>query len=271
MRKILVPTDFSDVAENALKYAIEIATKFDGELLLYHLYSMNKKLDYDWDFAEDEQPYVKDLEHKMSALKRKHEDVLTRKELSVQTKVEEHHIFTLFDTLAEKHEIDLIIMGSKGASGLEKVVFGSVAAEALDLATVPVIVVPPNISYHDLDQIVWATDLMDVSASAISPLQKLAERCSAHLTILNINSGKSNIESSQQIISHLKNVETSYHEAPLSESINQSINQFIKSNKCDLLCMIRREKGFFESLFHRSITKEQVYNTQTPLLVLPEV
>ena len=120
MRRILIPTDFSDIAENALKYAIEIAAKFDGELLLYHVYSMNKKLDYDWDFPEDEQPYVMDLERKMNNLKGKYKEEFKRKGISIETKVEEHHIFTLFDTLVRKHEIDLIIMGSQGATGLEK-------------------------------------------------------------------------------------------------------------------------------------------------------
>ncbi len=270
MRRILIPTDFSDIAENALKYAIEIAAKFDGELLLYHVYSMNKKLDYDWDFPEDEQPYVMDLERKMNNLKGKYKEEFKRKGISIETKVEEHHIFTLFDTLVRKHEIDLIIMGSQGATGLEKVVFGSVAAQASDLAKVPVIVVPPLYEYQAIDKIVWATDLNSVSANTLAPMQELAVRFNAHLTILNINTGESKKKSSHQIESYLQNVETTYQEAPLSESINQSINLFIKAMKCDLLCMIRREKGFFESLFQTSITKEQVYNTQTPFLVLPE-
>lgn len=55
----------------------------------------------------------------------------------------------------------------------------------------------------------------------------------------------------------------------MSKSINESINEFIRDHKSDLLCMIRREKGFFESIFKKSITKTQVYNTRIPLLVLP--
>ena len=59
MHKILIPTDFSHVADNALDYAIEIASKLKSELYLYHVYMMNKRSDYDWSFPNDQQPYVK--------------------------------------------------------------------------------------------------------------------------------------------------------------------------------------------------------------------
>ena len=127
MKKILVPIDFSTVAENALNYAIEIAAKFESELVLYHAYTFNKKFDYDWNFTEDEQPYVRNLEQKMSATVNKFKEKFIRNGLLIQTRVEELHVFTLFDRIVKKHEIDMIIMGSKGASGLEKVIFGSVA------------------------------------------------------------------------------------------------------------------------------------------------
>lgn len=271
MKKILVPIDFSTVAENALNYAIEIAAKFESELVLYHAYTFNKKFDYDWNFTEDEQPYVRNLEQKMSATVNKFKEKFIRNGLLIQTRVEELHVFTLFDRIVKKHEIDMIIMGSKGASGLEKVIFGSVASGTLDLAKVPVLVVPPNQSYQPLEQVILAIDLDHVSTNALSPLQKLATKFGTKVTILSINTGGSNKDAHHRVESFLKNVETTYHEAPMSKSINQSINEFIKINKYDLMCMIRREKGFFESLFQRSITEEQVYNTSIPLLVLPEV
>jgi Ethanolamine utilization protein EutJ (predicted chaperonin) len=56
----------------------------------------------------------------------------------------------------------------------------------------------------------------------------------------------------------------------MSKSINDSINEFIDKNKIDLICMVRREKSFFESLFKKSISKLQVYNSKIPLFVLPE-
>jgi nucleotide-binding universal stress UspA family protein len=270
MNKILIPTDFSPVADNALDYAIELAAKFKSELLLYNVYSMNKRIDYDWDFPKNEQPFIKKIEQRMNFTKGKFIEKITQKGLSIKTKIEECHIYSLFNQIPAKHNINLIVMGSKGASGLEKVIFGSVAGTALDLAEVPVLVVPPNHSFHTLEHIVLAIDLNEVATRVLLPLQKLAFTFGAKVTILYVDKG-SNKERQKKMDLTLKDVETDYLEVPMSKNINETINEFIEINKSDLLCMVRREKGFFESLFQKSITKDQVYNSSIPFLVLPEI
>ncbi|MCB9302888.1 MAG: universal stress protein [Lewinellaceae bacterium] len=119
MKKILVPTDFSLVADNALKHAIEIAEKFKSKLYLYHVYSFDR-FNYDLNFDDDEQPFAKEMERNMKKTKLKFIDVITQKGLSVQTMVERDNIFSLFGSSVKKHEFDLIIMGSKGCFGARK-------------------------------------------------------------------------------------------------------------------------------------------------------
>ena len=160
-------------------------------------------------------------------------------------------------------------MGSKGASGLEKVIFGSVAGSALDLAEVPVLVVPPNYSLNSLKHIVLAIDQNEVAKNVLLPLQKMVSMFGAKVTILYVDKG-SNKEREKNMDLSLKDVETTYREVPMSKNINETINEFIETNNCDLLCMVRREKGFFETLFQKSIIKDQVYKSNIPLLVLPE-
>ena len=268
MKKILVPTDFSPVADNSLKHAIEIAEKFKSELCLYHVYSFDR-FNYDLNFDDDEQPFAKEMERNMKKTKLKFIDVITQKGLSVQTMVKRDSIFSLFGSRVKKHEFDLIIMGSKGASGLEKVVFGSVAATAIEIAKVPVLIVPPTCTFRPLEQIVLAMDKKEVSPNVLSPLQKLAFKFGAIVTVLNVKSG-SDKNAYMKIDLCLDGVETAYREVPMSGSINESINDFIGKEGCDLLCMIRREKGFLEGIFNKSITKAQAFNSQVPLLVLPE-
>lgn len=269
MKRILVPTDFSPVAENALNYAIEIAAKFKSELLLYHVYNFHRKIDFNWNFPEDEQPYVKNIERQMNFTKLKFMPKIKQKGIAFQTRIEEDNVLSLFGRKVKSHNISLIIMGSKGASGLEKVIFGSVAATALEMAEVPVLVVPSNHSFIPIKQIVLATDLNEVSTNILSPLQKLAYNFDAKVTILNVNTGLS-IGTPQKNNLNLKDVETTYKEIPMFRSINESINDFVIKNRFDLICMARREKGFYESFFKKSITKNQVYNSRIPLLVLPD-
>lgn len=269
MKKILVPTDFSPVADNAMRYAIEIAAEFKSELYLYHVYSFDR-FNYDLNFPEDEQPFTEKVERKMNLTKLRFIEKITQNGLSVKTIVEQGDIFSLFKRKVKKHGIDLIIMGSKGASGLKKVIFGSVTATALEMANVPMLVVPPGNSFHPLQHIVIAMGHYEVSPSVLSPLQKLASKFGAKATLLNVNTG-SDRNAYRKIDLSLEGVETTYREVPMSKSINETINKFIQEEGCDLLCMIRREQGFFKSVFKKSITMAQVFSNQVPLLVLPEV
>ena len=269
MKKILIPTDFSPVADNALNYAIEIAAMFKSELLLYHVYTFHRKVDYNWDLPEDEQPFVKAIEKKMNFTKQKFMDKINQKGLTIQTMIEEDTVSSLFGKKIKKHNINLIIMGTNGATGLQKVIFGSTAATALEIAKVPVLVVPPHHSFLPLNQIVFATDLNEVASNILSPLQKVASQFNAKVTLFNVNIGANKSEPELDNF-HLKDIDTTYKEVPLTNSVNESINAFIKQNKFDLMCMIRREKDFFENIYDTSVTKNQVYDNIIPLLVLPE-
>jgi len=270
MKRILVPTDFSHVAQNALNYAIEIASKVECELLLYHAYESNKKTGYKWSSSKEGNHQIKNLEEQMSSLEEKYEKILTNRGVLLQTKVEEQPVSSLFERIVEKYDIDLIIMGSKGASGLKKMIFGSVAARALDEAKAPVIVVPPHKHYLPIEQAVLAIDFDHVYLKALAPFKELSSKTGVNISILNINSGKTNEESLQSIKDYLKDMDTTYNQVPVNKNINQSINDTIASNKYELLCMIRRKKGFWESLFQKSFTNAQVEKTPIPLMVLPE-
>lgn len=269
MQKILIPTDFSLVADNATQYAIEIATAFKSELFLYHVFYM-KRGDYNLDFSEEEQPFKKKVNLKMKKTKEKFEEIINQKELTIKTKTYQGSIFSLFGSTVKKDGIGLIVMGSKGASGLSKVIFGSVAATALDISEVPLLVIPPKYSFQPLRHIVLAIDHKEFSPHLLLPLQELAVKFGAKVTILNVINTDSNKKTKREKNIGLDNVETTYREIPISKSINESINLFIEKENCDLLCMMRRNKGFFESMYKGSVTKNQVYNTEVPLLVLPE-
>ena len=269
MKKILVPTDFSTIADNALNYAIELAAAFKSQLYLCHVYNIHRKVDYNWKYGPDEQPYVKELEQKMNTTRLKFDEKIKLKGVQLHTILEEDSLFSLFKKKVVEHEIDLIVMGTKGASGFEKVIFGSVAATALEYANVPVLVIPPDHTFQSMKQVILATDLADSPTIIRSLLKKVATAFGAHLTVLHVNSNPNNDTQPADYLA-LTDIETTYREIALSGSINESINAFIDKNEFDLICMLRRRRNFFESILNKSITKAQVFNSSIPLLVLPE-
>ncbi|NRB53223.1 MAG: universal stress protein [Saprospiraceae bacterium] len=268
MKKILVPTDFSPVADHAFSYAMEIGAAFNSELLLYHVYHVSK-VDYNRDFPADEQPLKKELERKMELTQLKFQQSITEKGLRVHGKVAREPILALFERKVEEHEIDMIVLGSKGASGLKKVIFGSVAATALNMAKIPIFIIPPESTTIPIKHIVLAVDHDKISKAVLSPLQQLAVKFGAKVTILNVKTETSPTSPPKPKVD-LDGVESHYLEVPLSNTINDTISKFVKTNDCDVLCMIRREKGFFERLLQGSNTVNQAYRNQLPLLVLPE-
>ena len=268
MKRILVPTDFSPIADNALKYAIGIAAKFQSELFLCHVFSFDR-FNYDLDVPENKQPYAREMERKIKRARQKFSGKIEEEGLTVHTVVEQDSIFSLFGRKVNELRIDMIVMGSKGASGIEKVVFGTVAGTALNWAKVPVLVVPPLYAFQPLADIVLAIDDKEVSREVLSPFLKIAFDFGAKVTVLNAKSDRDK-KVFKKIDHHLEGVETTYREVPMLSSVNESINDFVEKEGCDLLCMVRREKGFFESIFKKSITKVQVFNSKVPLLVLPD-
>ncbi|MGB1242553.1 MAG: universal stress protein [Chitinophagales bacterium] len=267
MKKILIPTDFSPVADNATEYAIEVANAFRSKLFLYHVYAI-KKSDYDFSISDKHQPFRKKVKLSMEKHTEKFQEIVHPKGLNLKTKAYQGDVFSLFGKTVRRDGIDLIVMGSKGASGITKVIFGSVAANALEKSKIPLLVVPPKYTFQALKHIVLAVDNKEIFPQVLSPLQKLAAKFGAKVTILNINTGSNDDDEKENRLT-LEDVETTYQEAPLSNTINESIDKFIEED-CDLLCMVRRQKGFFESIFKKSITKTQAYNNRIPLLVLPE-
>jgi nucleotide-binding universal stress UspA family protein len=269
MKKILVPTDFSPVAENALAYAIEIASKFQSDILLYHVYRFRRKLDYDYNYPPDKQPFFKEVEARMEALASKYRPQMGANGIHLETKTEDNNVFFLFKNKIPKHDIDLIVMGSKGATGLEKVIYGSVAATAIETSKVPVLVVPPDHHLHKFEEILLATDKIHVAEATLDSLLKLAQGYGAKVTILRVKTPETADAENPHLL--MEGIQTEFREIPLKNSVNESINDYILKHPIDLLCLIRRKKGFFESLFGTSVTEAQVYSSKVPLLVMPEI
>jgi nucleotide-binding universal stress UspA family protein len=266
MKKILVPTDFSTIANNALRFAIEFAAVMECEILLYHVYTLDR-FNFNLDFSHEEQPIAKEKERKMMKTRQIFKDEIVEKGIAVHTKVEEDSVFSLFNQKAAHHGADIIIMGTKGATGTKGGVFGSVAVEALEIASVPVLLVPPNFKFSHLKRIILAMDHIGLEEEVVAPLKALAMRFDSEVTILNVADGNRVITKNLS----MEGVKTSFKEVLLSNSINESITGFMNQEGCDLLCMVRRKKSLFDSFFKKSITRAKVLENQCPLLVLPDL
>lgn len=272
INKILVPTDFSEVANNALSYALLLAKKINAEVSI--LYIKNIPLvDNSYPNAIYE-TYISEIDEYTT----KNFDKLKSKlltESGVKYTIQSSFGF-INDEIQEyvaNNEIDLIILGTTGTSGLEEILIGSNAASVVAKSIVPVLVIPPGAQFNEIKQIVYSSDFNEPEFPSLSRLAYFADLYEAEISILHVESENDKyfdiennffVKNKDQIA--LNNWKVISVEE--KDGVMESINLFINEKQADLLVMAKHNRNFFDRIFHRSLSKQMAYHTKIPLLVL---
>ncbi|MDQ3192546.1 MAG: universal stress protein [Bacteroidota bacterium] len=267
MKTILVPTDFSLNAEKAIEYAVHLAVYFSSEIILLHAWELPHQKSAMFKYMQD--AIKEKAEKNTSELKEKIQDRFP--ELKIRTVVLMDEADDAIRSLAKTTAADLIIMGTKGASGMQKYFLGSVAADVIEDAPCAVFAVPEKTEYRNIDTICFTTNFENYDIKSIANLIPLAEKFNAKIIVTHIEKGNENEESrfnefAEKIKSSIKykNLETSYLKG---NDIVERINEFVSEKGIDVLAVARKKRNFLEGLFHKSITREITYTSTIPLMV----
>ncbi|TYC10724.1 universal stress protein [Bizionia gelidisalsuginis] len=186
MKKILVPTDFSPEAENALKVAAQLAKKHDCELLLLHLLDLPLQ-----QISELGTPTeLPEAVYFMKLAQKKFEDLLEKdylQSLSITHTVDFKEISQGILETCKKNSIDLIIMGSHGADGLKEMFIGSTAEKIVRTSDVPVLVIKNEHINFTIEEFVFASDFKNDNKDTYKQAIKLAELFNAKIHLLMVN------------------------------------------------------------------------------------
>jgi nucleotide-binding universal stress UspA family protein len=272
MIKILVPVDFSPESENALQYAIKIAKSADKASIILH-HSIFVK-----DVMADLLEKIKDVliaetEKELAALLKK----CTSKEIeNVDFKTD--YVFGYPEEsilqVAEKFHSNIIIMGTKGASGIEKFLIGSVASKVLENANIPVLIVPKDYSTRkNIKEILFSSDLEKLD-SRLHLVVAFAKLFDAQVSVLHIlpESAAHIVLNSEEIVNRL--VSKNQYEkikffSYMDSNIEQGINNFIAAHPVDLLVMHPQKRNFIEKMLDISKTKNIATSSLVPILAVP--
>jgi nucleotide-binding universal stress UspA family protein len=272
MKTIIIPTDFSDCANNASEYAAKLAKSIDAKVLLLHVYHVPLTSAPDFPVevktAEDLQK-ENEIQLKQFALR-----LEARSGIIVNYKAVMGLAVDVI--LEEQNNADLIVMGMHGASKIQEALIGSIVTTVLRKSKVPVLVIPKNVSFKSIEQIVFACDYNpQTDMQALDALQNLLHDFSAKIHVFHVKMN-ANETSLEETISGV-NIESKLHylehvyDIVESEDPVSSINDFIEKIHADMLAIIPHRYKLFERIFHKSISKSLAFHTHIPLLALPEV
>lgn len=266
IRRIVYPTDFSSCADNALDFAVAIASAFHAHLNLLHIYHETVSTEASIDAMiqenkEKQQKAEKKLKELEECINQKNGDVLV--ETNIRTGTSHESVLEFID----EKGADLVVIGTHGSTGVREVVFGSFAGGILEYAQCPVLVVPEQAIFEELSSFVFATDHNEIDVTAIKTLSNFALPLKAKIKILHITSEQ---DPKEEAFKHLVYNSTGgdYEiETIKGRDVSRVIEHYLQERPADLLVMTALKNALFGRLFHPNHTRRMPYHTTLPLLV----
>ncbi|MBI2271417.1 MAG: universal stress protein [Bacteroidetes bacterium] len=283
MRTILVPTDFSECSADAVKYAIHFAEKTGRKLLFFHstfllIPTRSSNTAHLNAVKSDKQTKLKMLtgfiEKIYRSLNIKRDENNTRFLVKFGNSVVEN-----ISEVIDEQFIDLIIIGTHGATGFRKVFVGSNTANVIEESYCPVLAIPHKYKFNGIKTIAYASSDLDNLKKELKKIIPVAKKLETSLEVFHITAGaESLIEKHEKFNSEVFMKSLSrlfkFHNMSLyvinggKNILIDAIGNFVKHNKPDILTMLTHKRGFFEKIFNTSQTKEISYKLSVPLMVL---
>ena len=267
MKKILIPTDFSNNANNALKYANDFAKAINNKIVLLHSYLplVGKYNMISGIVAED------------IAIQKKSSEKKLEKVSSKYVKVPSSHLVKIGDTIdeiidaAQKSKSQLIIMGTHGASGLKQILFGSNTSDVISKSNIPVLAIPQRYRFKKINTIVYATDLNN-TINELKHIIQIAKQLDATIEVLNLNYSYNKNDDKKPLVEKrikaltYKKIKLIEKKATIEQTMIEQIKKYLVKRKPQLLVMFPEDKAWFDKLFISSKTEELANQLKLPLL-----
>ncbi|MGC4041286.1 MAG: universal stress protein [Flavobacterium sp.] len=270
MKKILVPTDFSEHAYHALKVASQIARKNDGEIILLHMLELPSQAG-DAVGVGHELPEL--MLFKNSAIS-KLEDLMDDSYLD-GLKVSEIIQFELaFDGImkvSSKNNVDLIVMGSHGASGFKEMFIGSNAEKVVRNSDIPVLIIKKDAGEFNVNKFVFASDFSDEIKKPFAKVVEFANKFGAELELAMINT-PSSFKPTHIAIEIMKSFVSNFSIDNYSINIYNDVNvesgilNFANHIDADLIGVSTHGRKGIAHFFNGSISEDLVNHSKRPVV-----
>ena len=278
MKRILVPTDLSELGDFAFDIAQRLSTSTGAEIHLMSVVTAPGGTFFSADgvILDDDgidvKPYLEELNNTKEALK-----VYASNKQSVS----KANVFTgavndeILDYI-KQNEVDMVVMGTHGASGVQEVIIGSHAEHIVRKSPVPVISLKCDRSHYEIKDILFACDFTTKEKVNIKAIKDVAEAFHAKINFLKINTNSSftptrKVKQSMRDFAalHEVHVEESNMHIYCDESVEKGIQNFCADTGIDFLAIATHQRRGLARLFNSSISEDIVNHNYQPVMTFP--
>jgi nucleotide-binding universal stress UspA family protein len=262
MKNILVPTDFSSAADIALRYALALTKRFDAKLYILNSYevphsgaTMMVSIN---DLLQEESE--KGLERLKNRIAEDYPGIAIETismqgglEVSVQKSIDEFNL-------------DLVIMGTTGASGIEGKLFGSNTASLIRNITAPLIVLPHDAEINEPCKIAISTDFkFEIDDAIYNPVREVALNYGSAINFINVTT-----KYKEQDLDAMEEKFGMDIDFVYNENVEAGIQEYLADKKVDLLVIVAEKHGIFHSIFKPSHSKMMARELDIPMMILAQ-
>lgn len=268
---ILIPTDFSDNAFNAIVYAISMFNGEKPDYILLNSYRITPipPGEYIPEMADFGSISKEGLVQVLQKIK----NAFPQKDLNIEVVSKLGYPVETMHKIVDRKKVDMVVMGTKGASGLREILIGSNTADAIKNLSCPVLAIPENSRFSPLKNIALAADFKSLDKELLlDPMVDIAKKYKSEILIVHVelNGKTEKVEEVLQGIKlneYFKNIPHIFREVEDSNPA-EGIEKFIKTHTVDMLVSVARKHSFWENFFKGSTTRKLAMHTTVPLLAL---
>lgn len=271
MKKILVPCDFSDSAVQAFKFAVEVANQSKGEVLLLNVVELpviHENVMMPTFSFED--TFLNEMKERADKDFTKMKTKWAKDGPKVSTFVEYGAPTPTISQFVDKKKVDLIVMGTKGASGLKEFFVGSNTEKIVRWSPVPVISIKKSVKASSIKNIVFPSTLHDDEEELTMRVKALQSFFKAKLHIVNINTPanfRTDVVTRQQMKDFAKRFMLKDYTLNVYNDLNEELGvaNFIKEVNGDMVAMATHGRKGLNHLMSGSIAEDVVNHIECPI------
>jgi nucleotide-binding universal stress UspA family protein len=269
MKKIILSTDFSKNAKNAIDYALFL---FEKETCTFYLVHGDQGTTPK---TASKSPAAKNLKQLMKQVQAKNDNPKHQFEMVIETDT----VVNLVNRTAINNAVDYIFMGAKGYSFIKDVFLGSNTVDVIKNMKYycPIMVVPEAYNFGRPEEIIFATDLkhgfIETELRGLISISKLYDSL---VSVLHVQTEKQltkiQKKNKETLSIILKEITYKFTDVQMVNSITSSIHHLEKENpKIGMVALLNTKHGFFQNLLREPILRNMAFQTEVPLLVLQQI